>query len=210
MIITPCYFQCVFMPYILQPLMHIIRLQQIYITYSLSTKLLHGVTEVCHNIKASRKVWTIFFHIVSSQPDGNECVAVLNIINETDSTCIRLFYLFSQVADFVLETYLTCSVRLGYVRLMIAVIRQMFSWIVTKTRFQVGKKKNSVFVENGHKFIHKRFLCLVTRQKSNSSVCCQIEKNFAGEEGCTLVRHQSSGGTNLFGKIICSFCFSNE
>ena len=143
-----------------------------------------------------QNIWTIFSDIVSSQPDGNECVAVLNMINETDPTCIHLFYLFSQIADFVLETYLTCGVRLGYVRLMIPVIRQMFSWIVTKTRLQVGKK-NSVFVENGHKFIHKRFLCLVTRQKSNSSVCCQIEKKFAGEEGCIRVKHQSSGGTSL-------------
>ena len=128
--------------HILQPLMHIIKLQQIYIIYSLSNKSCHSVTEMCRIFNASRKkmcstffstfswhaswidndpkitqhmvvsnnllpnsfsfacifqlqkVWTTFSHIVSSWPDGNECVAVLNIINETDPTCIRLFYLF--------------------------------------------------------------------------------------------------------------------
>ena len=153
-----------------------------------------------------QKVWAIFSHIVSSQPDRNECVAVLNIINETDPTCIRLFHLF--FSDCCL-----CS-RNTFDLLCVFGIRSFDDHgdqidVQLDCHKEVGKK-NSVFIENGHKFIHKRFLCLVTRQKSNSSVCCQIEKNFAGEEGCTLVRHQSSGGTNLFGKIICSFCFYIE
>ena len=41
--------------HILQPLMHIIKLQQIYITYSLSNKSCHNVTEMYHIFNASRK-----------------------------------------------------------------------------------------------------------------------------------------------------------
>ena len=42
--------------HILQPLMHIIKLQQIYITYSLSNKSCHSVTEMRHISNASRKI----------------------------------------------------------------------------------------------------------------------------------------------------------
>ena len=41
--------------HILQPLMHIIKLQQIYIAYSLSNKSCHSLTEICHIFNASRK-----------------------------------------------------------------------------------------------------------------------------------------------------------
>ena len=126
-----------------------------------------------------QNIWTIFSDIVSSQPDGNECVAVLNMINETDPTCIHLFYLFSQIADFVLETYLTCGVRLGYVRLMIPVIRQMFSWIVTKKL----EKRIQYLLRMDISLFTRGFFVLLQGRSQTQAFAVKLRKTLQGKRG---------------------------
>ena len=87
----------------------------------------------------------------------------------------------------------------------------MFSWIVTKKlekriQYLLDIKKNSVFI--GHKLIHRRFLCLVTRRRSQTQAfAVKLRKTLQWKRGALLSDISQVGEPTYLEKSFVVFAF---